>query len=58
MTKEEENKSLKYENEKLNSLVVKAHHIIGLIQKLDIPTEVKAAIDTWQFIQAKATKDN
>lgn len=46
MTLEEENKSLKYENEKLHSLVVKAWHIIGLVEKMDIPDDVRASIKT------------
>lgn len=57
MTLEEENKSLKYENEKLHSLVVKAWHIIGLIEKMNIPDDVRASIKTWCFLQAKATKN-
>ena len=58
MTLEEENKSLKYENEKLHSLVIKAWHIIGLLEKADMSDEIKAAIKTWCFLQARATKNN
>lgn len=58
MTLEEENKTLKNENEKLHSLVVKAWHIIGLVENVDIPDEVRASIKTWRFLQAKATKNS
>jgi len=52
-----ENMALKHENEKLNSLVVKAWHIIDLVQKLDMPDDVRSSIKTWCYLQMKATKN-
>lgn len=50
----DEYESLKYENEKLKMIVTKAWHIINMLEEKDLSPEIKAAIKTWKFQQAKA----
>ena len=51
---EEEIEYLKRKNERLNQIVVKAWHIINMLEEKDLPPEIKSAIKTWQFQQSKA----
>lgn len=51
---EEELEYLKRDNERLKEIITKAWHIINMLEEKDISPEIKAAIKTWKFKQAKA----